>query len=299
MFKWITAALLLCGSPLLCAAELAIIIDDVGYNLSAGEQLIRLEHDITLAILPFTPHGRTLANAAHHAGKEIMLHTPMSSTRNVSPGKQTLTGLMSQQQLQAALEKMLKDIPHVQGTNNHMGSQLTQEAGPMKWLMEVLSVRQLYFIDSRTTAATVALDTAREQGLPSMKRDVFLDNLRQEKQIRQQLQQAITLAQQQGYAIAIGHPYRETLAVLKQLDSLLADTDVHLVPVSHLITHHAPVPVPALSRQALPPTARYCPAPPPLIRYLDEALDTHLRHQRQNAVFRELFHPVIVISDEP
>lgn len=221
-------------------ARLAIIIDDIGYNFSNGQKIAELPIDITLAVLPFTPHGKTLAELGHQQGKEIMLHVPMSNEQHLPLGPGALTNDTSQPLMVDILDKNLSNIPHVQGVNNHMGSQLTQNAEVMGWLMTYLKTRQLYFIDSRTTAKTEALNQAQAHQLPSRKRDVFLDDKRNIQHIRQQLELAIRIAQKQDGAIAIGHPYPETLKVLKELVRR-NPRPVELVLISELLSSVSPV----------------------------------------------------------
>lgn len=216
-------------------AQLAIIIDDLGYNLSMGRRTLDLPGAITVAVLPFTPHGRELAAYAHRRGKEIMLHAPMSNHHQYPLGRGGLRSGMDKHEFLAVLRHNLADIPYVQGVNNHMGSQLTEQAEPMGWLMAELKHRQLYFVDSRTSAQTQALNQAQAIGLPSLKRDVFLDDKRDQQLIHQQLLRALEKAQQQGLAVAIGHPYPETLRVLEQLPALLDSYQVELVAVSALM----------------------------------------------------------------
>lgn len=236
-------------------ARLAIIIDDLGYNFPLGQQTLQLPGAITVAVLPFTPHGRELAELAHRNGKEVMLHAPMSNRHNYPLGQGGLTSVMGKQEFLQVLRKNLTSIPHIKGVNNHMGSQLTELAEPMGWLMEELQARQLYFVDSRTSANTQALHEAERINLPSRKRDVFLDDKRNSLHIRRQLHLAIEKAKQQGSAIAIGHPYPETLAVLERLQPLLKQQGVQLVPVSALLPEPTQV-------QAARPLS-YCLAPPP------------------------------------
>lgn len=214
--------------------KLAIIIDDIGYNLSTGRKIAELPIDITLAVLPFTPHGKTLAELGHQQGKEIMLHTPMSNEQHLPLGPGALNRDVTHASMVNILDKNLSDIPYVKGVNNHMGSQLTQNPEIMGWLMAYLKTRQLYFIDSRTTAKTEALNQAQAYQLPSRKRDVFLDNKRNIQHIRQQLLRAAELAQRQDGAIAIGHPYPETLKALKEF--IENKTAIELVLVSELLS---------------------------------------------------------------
>lgn len=216
-------------------AQLAIIIDDLGYNLALGKRTLNLPGAITVAVLPFTPHGQELAIRAHQQGKEVMLHAPMSNHHHYPLGRGGLRADMDKQEFLAVLRQNLADIPYVQGVNNHMGSLLTEQTQPMGWLMAELKQRQLYFVDSRTTAQTQALIQAQAIGLPSRRRDVFLDDKRDPKLIHQQLLLALEKARQQGSTIAIGHPYPETLRVLEQLPQLLDRYEVKLVTVSALM----------------------------------------------------------------
>ena len=232
---WLLAAAIWLSQPALAKGQLAIIIDDIGYNLALGKRTTDLPGDFTLAVLPFTPHGSELAQRAHQRGKEIMLHAPMSNHHNYPLGRGGLVSGMQRAELLAVLRQNLASIPHVRGVNNHMGSQLTEQAEPMRWVMEELKMRRLYFVDSRTSARTQALMAAQAIQLPSRKRDVFLDDERTRDNIDYQLRRALELARKQGSAIAIGHPYPETLAALEQLQPLLDYYQVRLVKASQLM----------------------------------------------------------------
>lgn len=233
---WLFVAALLFNHPVFAQGRLAIIIDDVGYNLALGKRTADLNGDFTLSVLPFTPHGVELAQRAHQRGKEIMLHAPMSNRHNYPLGRGGLVSGMQRADFLKVLRQNLADIPHIQGVNNHMGSQLTEQAEPMRWLMEELKMRGLYFVDSRTSAQTQALMMAEEIQLPSRKRDVFLDDKRTRSNIQYQLLRALKMAQQRGSAIAIGHPYPETLAELEHLQPLLNQYQVRLVKTSQLMS---------------------------------------------------------------
>lgn len=260
VFRWSLLTGVFWLTPIICGAgQLAVIIDDIGYSSTLGQRSVDLEGSFTLAILPFTPYGVDLAHSANRRGKELILHTPMSNNNTLPIEQGALLSGMSREDFTRTLEQMLVDIPYIKGVNNHMGSRLTQEQEPMEWLMRELAHRQLYFIDSRTTAETVALQTALQHRIPSAKRDVFLDNQRDPRLIRAQLRKALELARTQGTAIAIGHPYPETLAVLEQIKPLLLEYQVELVKVSELLENvlrGSPAPV---------KRADYCPAPPVLL----------------------------------
>jgi hypothetical protein len=240
------------------AGQLAVIIDDIGYNAELGRRTVDLDGQFTLAVLPFTPHATELAERAHARGKELILHAPMSNIRDIPLERGALKSDMTDAAFTRALTAMIEDIPHIRGVNNHMGSKLTQEQEPMGWLMRELAARKLYFIDSRTSARSLAQQTARQYQIPSLKRDIFLDNERDIASIRTQLRKALVLAQTKDSAIAIGHPYPETLQVLEQIQPLLAEYQVELVSVSTLL---ARVAISASNNTPL----LICPAPPQLL----------------------------------
>lgn len=251
---WLGITILVLSTPTLAQtrAKLAIIIDDIGYNLPLGQRTTQLPGPFTLAVLPFTPHGRELAELAHQRGKELMLHAPMSNHHDYPLGPGGLVSGMERADFLNVLRQNLANIPYIKGVNNHMGSLLTEQTEPMRWLMLELQTRDLYFVDSRTTAKTQALIEAERIRLPSRRRDVFLDDTRTRNHVKQQLLLALQKARQQGSAIAIGHPYPETLNVLNNIQPLLENYNVELVPVSKLVAEFTPT----FSRR------NYCPAPP-------------------------------------
>ncbi len=230
-----------------------LIIDDMGNNLEQGQRAINLPGKINYAFLPHSPNTKVLANNAHHRGKEILLHLPMSNLSNKNSSEGNLSPIMNHQQFIETLHENLQAVPHVQGVNNHMGSLLTQLRQPMSWLMSALRKEQLYFIDSRTSPLTVAQSSAIAADLPNMKRDVFLDNQRTESAISAQVERWLELASQNGTAVAIAHPHPETLSVLEKMLPTLASKGITLSLISEVINDDSPM-----------TTALRQPAPSPL-----------------------------------
>lgn len=198
------------------AATLLIIIDDLGNNRALGERTLALPGPISVAILPYTPFAKTLAQHAHRRGHGVMLHAPMANDHGAKLGPGALTADMSATQLQQVLADALHSVPFVTGVNNHMGSLLTRRHDSMRAVMQGLSSHGLFFVDSLTSADSVALQQALAQRLPALRRDVFLDHNINRTAIRRQFERAVELAQQRGYAVLIGHPYPESLKVLEQ-----------------------------------------------------------------------------------
>ncbi len=216
-------------------AEAVVIIDDLGDDLKAGRRTLALPGAVTVAVLPHTPYGRRLAEEAAASGREVMLHMPMQAKNGLDPGPGALTLDMDESQVRRELRRALRNIPHARGVNNHMGSLLTRHPGHMAWVMDELrTAGGFYFIDSRTSARSVALNIAAEHGLGHARRHVFLDSSREPEEIRRQLESLVVQARRWGAAVAIGHPYPETLEVLERELPRLKRQGVRLVPASRV-----------------------------------------------------------------
>ena len=215
--------------------RLAVLIDDLGYNLHLGRQALALPGPVTVAVIPFTPHARTLSAEANSAGIEVMLHQPMEGGAGGPASHGELTLDMDEANFRDTLRLALAEVPHAVGLNNHQGSRLTAATEPMHWLMEELHALGLYFIDSRTTADSVALDVAHYHGIPALRRDLFLDHVPQQVVIRQQFERAIDHANQHGHAILIAHPYPESLRFLATALPELPARGIEQISLSALI----------------------------------------------------------------
>ncbi|MFY0699445.1 MAG: divergent polysaccharide deacetylase family protein [Bermanella sp.] len=216
-------------------ARLAIVIDDLGNSLHAGLNAIALPGDVTFAVMPHRKHSKRLAERAARLGKEVILHAPMSNINGLKLGPGALHASLSEREFKSKLTYSLESIPFATGMNNHMGSQLTTNPVAMMWVMEVLTDKQLFFLDSRTSAKSVGFITAQTMGLPSASRDIFLDNETDIEHIHLQFKKAITVAEQYGSAIAIGHPYKTTLAYLEHVLPQLAGTHIRVHKISDLL----------------------------------------------------------------
>jgi polysaccharide deacetylase 2 family uncharacterized protein YibQ len=215
---------------------ISIIIDDLGNNLPQGRRVLRLPGPVACAILPHSPYAARLAREAQTSGKEVILHLPMESEDGAQLGPGSLTSNMQADEINTALDQALRTVPHAVGVSSHMGSFLTKQSQPMRWLMHALARRAgLYYVDSRTTADTVAAKIATDLGVPNLERDVFLDEDPRHGAIERQFERLLELAERRGAALAIGHPYPETLAFLEGRLAQLSKTYVRLVPPSRLL----------------------------------------------------------------
>jgi len=212
-------------------AYMSIIIDDLGQSTERDSRTLALPGPVTMAIMPDTPHATDFARQAHKAGKTVILHMPMDP----ATGPYAWHPGIAIDELARRLEAALAKVPYAAGINNHMGSRMTAQREPMAWLMGELQQRHLFFVDSRTSAATVAAAEAQRIGLAHVSRDVFLDDVRTTEAITGQLQQGIALARKQGSAVLIGHPYPQTLEVLERALPQLKGQGIELIRLSQMI----------------------------------------------------------------
>jgi uncharacterized protein len=218
------------------AARLAIVLDDLGSDRSVADAIFALQVPITLSVLPYHAHSQEIAQEARKHGCEVMLHLPMQSVANETPEQQELRPGLKREEVEAIVNKMLESVPEADGVNNHQGSQATSNGALMDELMPVLRDAGVFYVDSRTTAETVAYDTAKRDGVKTAFRNVpFLDDVQNKAAVKRQLQIAIRGAKEKGEAIAIGHPHAVTLDALREMLPEAKKQGVRLVLVSDVV----------------------------------------------------------------
>ena len=219
------------------APRIAIIIDDLGYQVAAGHRAVALPGPVVCAILPGTPGAAEVAEAARERGKEVLLHLPLQSADRggaTEPGSITLD--TTREAFTDTFAAAMESVPYAVGVNGHRGSLVTRHPGHMNWLMEeILRAGGLYFVDSYTTHRSVALQIASERGVPAIKRDVFLDSDPAPDKVAREFERLKKLARERGLAVAIGHPYPETLDFLERAIPALVEEGIELVPLRELI----------------------------------------------------------------
>jgi polysaccharide deacetylase 2 family uncharacterized protein YibQ len=218
------------------APKLAIILDDMGYDRTAADAALTLQFPITLSVIPHLPLSVEVAEEAYRHGDQVLLHLPMEAEAGEAKAEPIeLRVGMKADQVERDLDGMLETVPHAAGVNNHQGSRATADAALMAKLMPELRRRGLFFIDSRTTAATVAYDAAERAGVRSASRKVFLDDNASREAILSQLDLAARDAARDGFAIAIGHPHPATIAALAEGTPRLEARGVRFVFVSDVV----------------------------------------------------------------
>ncbi len=189
----------------------ALVIDDVAYSLTQMDRFAELKIPLTFAILPQQRFSKALAQKAHRQGFSVILHLPMEPLDVIhnDPGSHALYLRMNAAQLRQKFDADVASVPGLEGINNHMGSAFTSDEKKMDLVMQWVKEKQLFFLDSHTTAKSVVPKIAKRRGVPCLVNETFLDNEDSVAAIEKQLDVVMKLAQKQGQTIAIGHYRRK------------------------------------------------------------------------------------------
>ena len=213
----------------------AILIDDMGYNLRINNAFLKLEAPLSFSFLPTAPHTPKLAQKAEDLGKDVLIHLPLEPVNSaIDPGPGVLRLSMDLDSMLQTLRKDLDAVPGAIGVNNHMGSKFTTSKRGMELILAEIKRRGLFFVDSRTTRDTVAYVTARSMGIPAAERTVFLDHDTQKESIRKEVSKMVKLSVENGCALAIGHPTSNTWKVLYEELPRISKR-VRIVPVHKIL----------------------------------------------------------------
>jgi polysaccharide deacetylase 2 family uncharacterized protein YibQ len=216
--------------------RVAVIFDDAGYSLRAAREVMDLPRPVTISILPDLPFSTPIAEEAERRGVQVILHLPVQPDNpgiDIGPGGVTVA--MTDGAIARTVAADFATVPGAVGTNNHMGSRGTADPRVMRAVLGVVRARRLFFIDSMTSPRSVAAETAREMGVPTAVRAVFLDNEDTDTYVRAQFHALIRVAQTRGEAIAIGHVGKVTARVLREMLPEFDEADIRFVPVSTLV----------------------------------------------------------------
>ncbi|KIP50519.1 hypothetical protein SU58_03815 [Haemophilus influenzae] len=222
-------------------SKLAIVIDDVGYHSKEDAAIFAMPREISVAIIPAAPYARARNQEAKSQGRDILIHMPMQPVSAVKIEDGGLHLGMSAAQVNDRVNTAKNIVRDAIGMNNHMGSAATADPQLMTYLMTALQEKHLFFLDSRTIGKSVAGKIAKEQGVRSLDRHIFLDDSNEFADVQHQFKAAIHYARKHGSAIAIGHPRQNTIAVLQAGLNNLPE-DIQLVGMGNLWRNEKVIP---------------------------------------------------------
>jgi len=223
--------------PRSAARQVAIIIDDIGYDMKPVRELLAINENITFAVLPLLAHSREAAETLHRAHREILLHLPMEplSYPKEKPDRGALFTDMNDEEILFQLQRNVDSVPYASGVNNHMGSKFMADEEKLTLVFRELKKKNLFFIDSRTTRDSKTEAAAHKARLTVMSRKIFLDNERDTSKIYQILMEAARSSDGNSPLIVIGHPYPETIQAVREAGKVCREQGITIVPVSALL----------------------------------------------------------------
>lgn len=221
------------GGPVM----IAVVIDDMGVSIPHTRDILSLEKPVTASFLTYGAANRKQVREAKEKGFEVMLHVPMMPHAKADLAPITLSPNMTEDEIKNNFVQMLDRYKGLgmKGINNHMGSLFTENEKCLGYVMQILKDRNLFFLDSKTTAKSVGAKVAAEYGVPYIARDVFLDNENDYNYIMKQLRQTEKIAHMRGYAVAIGHPRTQTYLALRDWMKELPKHKIRLVRLGDLV----------------------------------------------------------------
>ena len=217
--------------------RVAIVIDDLGFNIERARELLNLEVPLSFAVLPYLAYSTDIANEAHAMGRDVLLHLPMEPVdypKN-DPGEGSIFLSMSDEAVSDQVSMNIEAVPHIIGVNNHMGSKFSEDKEKMMVVLNTVREKELFFLDSKTSPKTTGFSLAKEIGLRALDRNVFLDNDQDVAYTLTKFEELIEIAKKSGSAVAIGHPHPTTIAALERIVERFESEGIEVVPISSLL----------------------------------------------------------------
>ncbi|MBL41600.1 MAG: hypothetical protein CMM49_02940 [Rhodospirillaceae bacterium] len=217
--------------------SIVIIIDDAGMNINKLNDLLSLKlKNLTIAFLPYSNNLDYQVNLVNDSGYDILVHMPMEPENiSIDPGPNALLTSHSVEQLKLNIDKNLSKFDKYVGINNHMGSKFTSDSKSIKNFFEIIKSRDIIFVDSKTTSNSLAAKISNEYNIPTLSRDVFIDNIHDKDYVLSQLKKAEKISKTKGYVVVIGHLQKWTIDALAEWYPIAKKKGIILDSVSSII----------------------------------------------------------------
>lgn len=217
--------------------KIAVVLDDAGYNYSSADIFYKSQLPLTFALIPDLPNSYEHYEKICNVGMNLILHIPMEPEKGADfVEKQAILVSMSREEIANKLELFFNHFPKADGMNNHMGSRAVKDSQVMDAILDFAKKRKVFWLDSKTTPASVSHKIAKEKKLAYLERDVFLDNENTEEYAEKAMMQLIKIAKKRGYGIGIGHVQSDKLyPVLEKYREKQDELEIEFVPLVDLI----------------------------------------------------------------
>lgn len=225
-------------SPELPRHHLAIVVDGCGYDPTKDAEWLKFPKRITLAIIPFGPSSRRLAQSAYGRDFGVLIHAPMEPEGSVSDrtrGFRFRVG-MDREEMAVLLDRMIAENPWAAGVSNYMGSAFTADPASMAEFASLLKSRGMFFLDSMASARSIAVGSALQEGIPVARRDVLLEAGMSREESKRQWERAISIVKEKGSAILLCRGGRESLRTILDLVPDLEAEGIRTVTLTELLS---------------------------------------------------------------
>ncbi|MCX8130273.1 MAG: divergent polysaccharide deacetylase family protein [Clostridia bacterium] len=222
--------------------KVAIVIDDFGQSRSGIREMMSIDRHLTFAVMPFLTYSQTDAETAYRKGYEVIVHLPMEPNKGKASwlGPRPILTALNDDEVQKIVIDAFESVPLAAGANIHMGSKASENERIMSDILDIIKIKGVYFLDSKTSSKDIARKIAESKGVLFFERDVFLDGTQSKDFIKKRLKQAGEIALKRGYSIAIGHVGTEggkvTADAILETLSWFDDHNIELVYVSELFS---------------------------------------------------------------
>ncbi len=216
--------------------EMALIIDDFGYNSEPIEAFASINRPLTFAVLPYRQYSNQAGARGVSSGHQVILHLPMEPLSAASQSESTtITVNMNDDEIKSVATRAIQAVPGIIGVNNHQGSRATADKRVMQAVLSVLKANNLFFVDSHTNSQTIGMSTARQMGVRSGINDIFIDNDSDVGAVKNKLRAACDMAVRDGSVIAIGHARMNTATAVREMIPEIEAAGIRLVFVSEMV----------------------------------------------------------------
>ncbi|PPR77795.1 MAG: hypothetical protein CFH01_01357 [Alphaproteobacteria bacterium MarineAlpha2_Bin1] len=218
-------------------SSIVIIIDDAGMNISKLKDLLNLKlKNITIAFLPYSNNLDYQVNLVNESGYDILVHIPMEPEDiSIDPGPNALLTSHNIDELKSNIYKNLSKFSNYVGINNHMGSKFTSNSKSIKNFFEIIKSMDLIFVDSKTSSNSLAAEMSNKYNIPTLSRDLFIDNVHDKNYVLMQLRKAEKIAKEKGHVVVIGHLQKWTIDALAEWYPSAKNNGLILDTVSSII----------------------------------------------------------------
>jgi len=200
--------------------EVALIFDDLGENLKDLTQIQSLGIPVTVSIVPGLKFSKSIAQSAKLHGFSVMTHLPLepkNAQKYQSDKYKFISSSMPRRQRLGLIRYYLNYIRVSIAVNNHLGSAVTEDPKLMKEVLAAVKNHGLFFVDSRTSNASVACEIAKKENVPCGYNEGFFDSTDDINIMQNDFFGLLEKAKLKEKIIIIAHPKKKTFFLLRKL----------------------------------------------------------------------------------